>query len=61
MAFDERLDVTSVAYFFGKKETTIYQWLKTKPEFPRQGDDKKWSAMEINAWAAKYHMPIRRR
>lgn len=61
MASDERIDVTSVAYFFGVRESAIYRWLKSKDGFPRQGDDKKWSSIEINAYAAANHLPTRRR
>lgn len=61
MEMDERMNITSVADFFGVREATIYSWIKRKPEFPVRGEDGRWSGLEINIWAARHAIPTRRR
>lgn len=60
MQTDNRLTVTLVAAYFGKSVKTIYQWAK-RPEFPRRGEDGRFSDLEIQAYAAKYAVPTVRR
>lgn len=61
MQVDERLGVNQVAYLFAVREATVYSWIKRKADFPARGDDGKWSALEINEYAARHSIPTRRR
>jgi hypothetical protein len=57
---DERWDTTTVAYVLGVTVKTVYNWMKSKHDFPARGDDGKWLATDILAYAGKHHLATRR-
>jgi len=57
---DERWDMTVVAYVLGITIQTVYNWMKSKPDFPPRGDDGTWLATDILAYAGKHHLATRK-
>lgn len=50
---DRRIDITEVAFIFGRREMTITRWMKKDASFPKRDERGTWSELEVHLWAAK--------